>query len=814
MVQSIVEEVAEALERQRLFDETQSALNEARIFRQFAEASGQGISMADLDGQLIYGNPTFCRLMGIDDPANMMGASMLSFYPAETQLFMQEQVIPSALEQATWAGELDVVSPDGKVTPTIQNIFLIRDKEGNPHYLASVVTDITDRRQAEAEIQNTLYELENLNRAMSRERWQAFSEERQESTLGYLFDQVTVRPASAQDLPDLTAETPSPDDPTVLVPVTVRGEPIGIIGVQDDPDNPLSDEERALLEAISSQVADALESARLFEETQDARADAEVLYQAGADINEAQDYQELLQALRQNTMLGQADRNVSINVFDRPWSGTDKPELVTTLARSKQLPEDLFDTRYPIQPYASIFNRLQADQPTLMADVAQDMRISKDIRDWHTHDLGVHSLLYIPLVTGGQWFGFIQGMFGNPITLTDVDSRRLTTLASQVAIAVQSLRQLDEIQAQAGREQTLRQVAEAIGRSENLVENLPFIAQYLRGLLPINQLTLATLAPGDIEYEIHPVIVENDTYVNLDSVTLPLRGTSFGWTMKENKSLLQTDIRSNPRFEEDAQLITDGLISRLVAPLQVGDRVIGALGLHSQHPGSYTEDHLPVLNQIAGQMALALERSRLLDETQAALEQVEETYRRYLEREWGDFLTSTSRTWGYIDGINGLENTEDIWSAEIEEAIQQGAIVAKTKDESANGRGSATLALPIKLRGQTIGVLDFTDENADRVWSEDDKMLVEALADQVALALENARLLEQTERRAHRERLSSELASKIHAAGDTRAILATAADELGRALGVSRSLIRLGGAPANSPSETKAEADDSTNGKQ
>jgi GAF domain-containing protein len=113
------------------------------------------------------------------------------------------------------------------------------------------------------------------------------------------------------------------------------------------------------------------------------------------------------------------------------------------------------------------------------------------------------------------------------------------------------------------------------------------------------------------------------------------------------------------------------------------------------------------------------------------------------------------------------------------------------------------LAVPIRLMGQTIGVLDFYDQ--ERNWTRDDQALVEALADQVALALENQRLFEQTQRRAQREHLTGQIVSKIRAASDVQSILETAAEELGRALGVSRAVIRLGNPSHASPPTTESE---------
>ena len=103
----------------------------------------------------------------------------------------------------------------------------------------------------------------------------------------------------------------------------------------------------------------------------------------------------------------------------------------------------------------------------------------------------------------------------------------------------------------------------------------------------------------------------------------------------------------------------------------------------------------------------------------------------------------------------------------------------------------AALAVPIKLRGEVIGVLDLQEIDEPRHWTDEEVAMVTAVADQVALALENARLLEETQRRAERERLAGEITSRIRAAGDIDGVLRTTVQEMRRALRVSHGAIHL-----------------------
>jgi hypothetical protein len=88
--------------------------------------------------------------------------------------------------------------------------------------------------------------------------------------------------------------------------------------------------------------------------------------------------------------------------------------------------------------------------------------------------------------------------------------------------------------------------------------------------------------------------------------------------------------------------------------------------------------------------------------------------------------------------------------------------------------------VPIRLRGVTIGTIDVQTDKKPGEYSEDEIAIAQATAERVALALENARLIEQSQRRATKERTIGEIAAKIGSLVDIDNILQTAAQEMGR----------------------------------
>jgi GAF domain-containing protein len=102
--------------------------------------------------------------------------------------------------------------------------------------------------------------------------------------------------------------------------------------------------------------------------------------------------------------------------------------------------------------------------------------------------------------------------------------------------------------------------------------------------------------------------------------------------------------------------------------------------------------------------------------------------------------------------------------------------------------GRHLLLAPVRVRERTLGLLTF---EAARPWTDEEQRLAGTVVNQLGLALENARLLEDTRRSALQERARSEIVSRVRSSVHMDAILRSAAQELGRALKVERARIQL-----------------------
>jgi len=231
--------------------------------------------------------------------------------------------------------------------------------------------------------------------------------------------------------------------------------------------------------------------------------------------------------------------------------------------------------------------------------------------------------------------------------------------------------------------------------------------------------------------------------------------------------------------------------SEMALPLKVGDRIIGALDIQSTKSNAFSDEDIELFNTLANQIAVAINNNQLFEETTKALQDTQNLYRQYLRQEWTR-QTADTRNNNYKFTPDGLvPYDEDL--PEVNMVLNTGRPVFRThKSESNHETVSSIMAVPIILSGESIGAI-YLQENStnDYIWSQSELSTVQAVADQVAQTLENARLFEQTIRRADRERKVLEITSKIRSTNDPQEMLKITLEELKRNLGAKQAQIVL-----------------------
>jgi GAF domain-containing protein/HAMP domain-containing protein len=228
--------------------------------------------------------------------------------------------------------------------------------------------------------------------------------------------------------------------------------------------------------------------------------------------------------------------------------------------------------------------------------------------------------------------------------------------------------------------------------------------------------------------------------------------------------------------------------SEMALPLNIRKETIGVLDVQSTKPGAFAENDANILGILADQVAIAIENARLFGQTQKAFNEVQSLYTQFLQQEWLAFGRQESRI-GYHQSIIGGRALEaPIESDEIYKVLHGGEVIVL---DGRNDRAHPSLSVPVKLRGQTIGVLNIKSPTQNRRWSQDEINLAQVISDRLALALDNARLLQESQRRAAKEAKIGEVTAKIGASINIRNVLQTAVEELGRALPGSEVVIQF-----------------------
>ncbi|MBI4759893.1 MAG: GAF domain-containing protein [Chloroflexota bacterium] len=246
-----------------------------------------------------------------------------------------------------------------------------------------------------------------------------------------------------------------------------------------------------------------------------------------------------------------------------------------------------------------------------------------------------------------------------------------------------------------------------------------------------------------------------------------------GYSASRGEPRIALDVGTDSVFFNNPDL--PNTRSEMALPLHIGGRVIGVLDVQSVQPNAFTEEDIAVLTTLADQVAIAIENARLFSEARQALKESEQTFARYVKQEWSSFRRQV-RNIGYLfDGQRAVPFEERNGRAQTATLPQTGRLSTE--------KDSGELVVPLRLKGQIIGIIKARPKSMNRKWTDDERILLEAAAERAALALENARLVDSAQRRAARERIISEISSKVGSVSEMDAIMQAAVEELGRRLG-------------------------------
>jgi len=242
--------------------------------------------------------------------------------------------------------------------------------------------------------------------------------------------------------------------------------------------------------------------------------------------------------------------------------------------------------------------------------------------------------------------------------------------------------------------------------------------------------------------------------------------------------------------------------SEIALPLRSHSITIGALDIQANVANAFTEQDIQTLQILADQLAAAIENAQLAQQVEGTLNELTRANRAQAQQIWQTTINERGVPTYEYDGIQLREVPKNL-APELLRKLESGKpiiVQQGSQDVSLAEQKNDTLLIPLMIFNQMIGVIGLEQEDSSHTWTEDEIAIAQAAANRAALSLENARLLEESQRRASKERMILESTARIGSAINIENILQSTAEELERVLGDSEVVLQFN---TSNPSQEK-----------
>ena len=330
--------------------------------------------------------------------------------------------------------------------------------------------------------------------------------------------------------------------------------------------------------------------------------------------------------------------------------------------------------------------------------------------------------------------------------------------------------------------EALAQVAHATTSNQNLEVLLPNLVELISKRFGFYHIGIFLLDEAREFAELRATNSEGGKHMLARKHKLGIGQSGIvGFVSATGKPRITLDVGDDAVFFNNPDL--PNTHSETALPLRSGDQIIGVLDIQSIESNAFHEEDIEVLSTLADQVSIAIQNAQSFEASQELLKEAQRSSGAFLGESWR-ILQGQEESIGYQITENKLKPlTKATTSTQIKKAVAGKATVIE------NGE-NATLAIPIRLRDQVIGIMNM-HVLEEHEWDADEVDVAEAVAERLSLALEAALLLKSTQRSAEIERITADISTKIGATTQFDSILRTAAEELSRVLGSSEVLVQI-----------------------
>jgi GAF domain-containing protein/ligand-binding sensor domain-containing protein len=441
----------------------------------------------------------------------------------------------------------------------------------------------------------------------------------------------------------------------------------------------------------------------------------------------------------------------------------------------------------------------QSGKALIVRDVSGDPRLTREV----VEEEGLHSLVVVPLGAKGKVLGTLFTVMRDYREFTERDVQLLTSIGHQIGVAVENAALYAGTRGRLAQLTALQETTTAVAGTLELEKLLGLIVRHAVSLLHAEGgiLNMVDWDAGEDQ-----VVAAVGVAVDTLGIRSRLEDGLSGWVTLHNEALVSNDVRADERIRGSGSAWLESkrgkeVQNTAIAPLAIKDRVVGTLVILDKQGGArnFDQSDLNLLQAFANQAALAIENARLFDAEQRRAEQfrvISQVGRHTtsilsIDQLLCEIVLLIQDSFDYdIVEIGLVEGEELVFKAGVDQGTEapfqsfrvrigrQGVtgwvgetgepllIPDVSQDErfiqfSSSGiETRSELAVPIKTKEKVVGVLNVQSAEYD-AFDESDLVVMQALADQAATAIENARLFEAEQRRAEQFRVISEMGRHI-----------------------------------------------------
>lgn len=257
-------------------------------------------------------------------------------------------------------------------------------------------------------------------------------------------------------------------------------------------------------------------------------------------------------------------------------------------------------------------------------------------------------------------------------------------------------------------------------------------------------------------------------------------------TIRNQATRLMQDVAMEPFYLRNPLLPETR--AELIIPLFASNKVIGVLDVQNNLRRSMNTNDVNSVQVVCEYLAAAIDKALLIQNLTIDVEEMRENYRLSVQTAWDEFHRKSRRSFSYrihqgVIDTGALSYPQTGLSSSNEKQVEQTAAISQKE------LPGSTISVPIRLRDTQLGTLDLRF-NTEKVPGHLLKLL-EDVSDRLALALENARLVEENQINHARDQLVHEISTQVQAEANIDKVLRIVATELGRSMGVSDVVVQL-----------------------